>query len=108
MVKLTEDGEHVTLSTRDKIELTNRIEQAVKRGMQDAMSDEAVRGFWTTGVGVLKEEVAQRTGQFILKGLTAVLARLFFFLLIGVVVYALGGWGLVTGIGRGIIHIVGD
>lgn len=77
--------------------LEDRVEQAVQRGLVKAFrelvtDDESLQHFWLGGLAAIRSEATKQTGKFVLSSLGALAGRLFFFVLVGSFIYALGGW----------------
>lgn len=82
----------VRLTEKTIRHLDERIAEAVRQGIQSAMTEEVARAFWSTGLGVLQEEATQRAGKFVIGGFVGLLRKLLGFALLGSMVYAVGGW----------------
>lgn len=72
--------------------LEERLEECMRRAIKQSINDESARLFWEAGINVLRKEAAQHTGRFVLGGLRAIAARVTMFVILGSVVYAIGGW----------------
>ena len=72
--------------------LEQRLAGAMVKAMRESMTEEVAREFWGAGVKVLREQATEHTGRFVLGGLSGLARRVGTFLLLGGVVYAIGGW----------------
>lgn len=72
--------------------LDQRIAEAVTLGIKNALTEENARSFWAAGVNVFKEQAEEHTGRLVIGGLKGLMSKLFLFLVLGSIVYALGGW----------------
>lgn len=80
----------LTDETIDYIE--QRVQAAVAKAIQNAMTEDTAAAFWSAGVNVLQRQATQHAGRIALGGIKAVLSKGALFLLLGGVVYAIGGW----------------
>ena len=64
--------------------LTEKMAEAVAAGIAKAVSD-------------IQAQATQRVGGFVLGGIAGLLQRVAVFLLLGGIVYALGGWEAIAG-----------
>lgn len=84
-------------------ELAAAVRQAVAEGIKAAVRDpDTVAEFWGSGLKQLQAGAARQTGAFVLGGLRGVGLRLFQFLILGSIVYSLGGWAAVAKLWNGI------
>lgn len=67
-------------------------EQAVANGIKAAINKETATAFWSAGFEALQENATQHAGRFVLGGMWGLMRRLSMFVLLGGVVYAIGGW----------------
>lgn len=81
-------------------ELETLMARSVQRGIADAVNDETVERFWAAGLTVLQRNAARHTGRFVLGGLWALLSKVWLFVLLGGIVYALGGWPALTALAK--------
>lgn len=56
------------------------------------MTEENATKFWLAGINALQRHAAENTGKLVLGGLASLLRRGAVFILLGALVYALGGW----------------
>lgn len=90
--------QEVRLTDETILYLNEQIKDAVRSGIKDAVDEGAVRAFWATGLTVLQEQAAEHAGRFVLGGLWGILRKMSMFLVLGVVVYAVGGWQALVGL----------
>lgn len=72
--------------------LDTRIEVAVQSGVRSAMTEDTAKLFWSAGLSVLQDQASTHAGRFVLGGLWGLVRKLSMFLLLGGIVYAIGGW----------------
>lgn len=77
-----------------RMELRDELRIAVAEGIAAAMSDENAERFWMTGMEVLQRQATERTGRFVLGGLTAVAKRALWVGIVALAIYSVGGWQL--------------
>jgi len=82
----------VTLTPETITLLEDRMSHAVAAGIQSAMTEDAARQFWAAGFRALQEEAQAHTGRFVLGGLIGLVKKLSTFVVLGGMVYAIGGW----------------
>lgn len=86
----------VRLSQADIDELVERIAdantKAISSALQQSINEETASKFWMSGIRALQEHAAEHTGRWLLGGVWAVVQKLMLFMLLGGVVYAIGGW----------------
>lgn len=82
----------VTLTPDTIALLEDRMSHAVAAGIQSAMTEDAARQFWGAGFRELQEEAQAHTGRFVLGGLAGLMKKLGTFMVLGGMVYAIGGW----------------
>lgn len=82
----------VTLTPETIALLEDRMSHAVAAGIQSAMTEDAARQFWAAGFRELEEVAQANTGRFVLGGLIGLVKKLSTFVVLGGMVYAIGGW----------------
>ena len=82
----------VTLTPDTIALLEKRLTHAVQTGIQRAMTEDAARQFWAAGFRALQEEAQANTGRFVIGGLVGLVKKAAMFLVLGGMVYAIGGW----------------
>lgn len=94
----------VQRTDEDRVLLTSMLRDemriAVAEGVRAAMTQEAAIEFWTTGLTVLQEQARQAAGGWVMSGLGALLKKIALFMLLGGIVYALGGWTALLGFAK--------
>ena len=79
--------------TKETIDyLDQRIKEAVQGGISSAITEETAKLFWAAGLNVLQEQASTHAGRFVIGGLWGLIRKLSMFLLLGGIVYAIGGW----------------
>lgn len=84
--------------------MENRMRIAVAEGIAAAMTEEAAERFWSKGIEVLQRQAAERTGRFLLDGLTAALKKVAWVVVFVLAVYSVGGWSLLKAVWAAIIN----
>ena len=72
--------------------LEEKMKAAVADGIKAAMTEETAKAFWSAGLTVLQKQATAHTGRFVVGGLWGLVTGLGKFLVLGGVVYAVGGW----------------
>lgn len=74
-------------------ELDQLMKRSVADGIREVVRDpEALEAFWGGAATVLQRQARERTGGFVLGALSGLLSRVWLFVLLAGIVYALGGW----------------
>lgn len=76
--------------------LEQRMRVAVSEGIKGAMTEQTAEAFWAAGFKVLQEQAAKHTGRFVLGGLWGLARKVMVFMLLGWIVYMIGGWALLA------------
>jgi hypothetical protein len=74
----------------------------VQTGIQNAINGNTAEAFWNAGLKVLRNNAAEHTGRFVLGSLWSLLSKVGTFMLLGGVVYALGGWSALSTLAKAI------
>lgn len=75
------------------------IKQAVREMVsEEILTEEAAKKFWLAGLKVLQEQAQNHAGRFVLGSLFAMFRKVTIFVLVGGLVYALGGWSALAGL----------
>ncbi|ADV01254.1 hypothetical protein [Alicycliphilus denitrificans] len=72
--------------------MTLLVQQAVSEGIKGAMTEETAQQFWGAGIAVLQRQATHHAGRMVMSGITGLLRRGAVFVVLGGIVYALGGW----------------
>jgi len=79
--------------TEETIEyLDERIAEAVRKGIVEAVNEETAQAFWSAGIKVLQSQATNHAGRFVIGGLWGIARRISTFMVLGGIVYAIGGW----------------
>ena len=73
--------------------MTLLVQQAVSEGIKGAMTEDTAQRFWSAGLTTLQKQATQHAGRMVLGGISGLLRKGAVFVLLGGLVYALGGWG---------------
>lgn len=84
--------QEVRLRTETIDHLEAKIAQAVRDGIKGAMNEETAAAFWSAGLALLQKQATQRAGQIVIGGLWGLMQRIMLFLMLGGLVYSVGGW----------------
>lgn len=106
MSPITTDADPIDLplSEETAAHMRDLMREAVREGLREALSDEAVERFWTSGLSMLQRQAAQQTGRFVLGGLAGIMRKAGMFLVLGGVVYAIGGWTALATLAKAVLH----
>lgn len=82
-------------------DLVDDVKAAAQHGgaaaLRDVMQDrEAVEAFWSAAFGALASYGQQQTGKLVLGGIKGLLSRGLLFMVLGLLVYSVGGWALLA------------
>jgi hypothetical protein len=94
----TNENPGVRLTDTTLAHLESLMAGAVQKGISDAMTEETAEKFWAAGLTVLQRQATQRAGRFVIGGLAGLLRKASLFVLLGGVVYAIGGWSALAGL----------
>lgn len=73
------------------------VREAVAEGIRDVLSDkEALGVFWSSAYDQLQQSATQHTGRFVITGIKAAVTKGSMFLLLGMLIYSIGGWSAVA------------
>jgi len=72
--------------------IRHEIRDCVKEVITDALSEGNAEKFWAVGLTMLRRQTAEKTGTFVGGMAMALLRRGIIFMILGGVVYAIGGW----------------
>lgn len=85
-------AEEVRLTAQTIKYLKKEMQEAVAEGIKSAINEETASAFWSAGFNALQKQATEHAGRFVLGGLWGIARRISMFLLLGGVVYAIGGW----------------
>lgn len=80
--------------------LEQRMTAAVRAGITEAINEETAERFWAAGIQVLQRRTSEHAGRFVVGGIIGVIRKLGTFLLLGGLVYAVGGWQALAGLAK--------
>ncbi|CDN87334.1 hypothetical protein BN948_01754 [Hydrogenophaga intermedia] len=72
--------------------IDERVALAVEKGIGKAMNHENAKAFWMAGLDVLRTEAQDHAGRIVIGGIRGLISKAFTFLVLGGIVYAVGGW----------------
>lgn len=88
--------QEVRLRTETIDHLEAKIAQAVRDGIKGAMNEETAAAFWSAGLALLQKQATQRAGQIVIGGLGGFFKNIMLFLMLGSLMYTVGGWTLLA------------
>ena len=88
--------------------LEDRIASAVGTGIKSAMTEDTAAAFWAAGLTVLQRQATDHAGRFVLGGLWGLARKASLFLMLGGIVYALGGWSALAALAKAIFSSGGN
>lgn len=71
--------------------LRGEIKYAASQALMEAMTDEAAERFWAKGLEVLQRQASERTGRFVLGGLSGLAKKALMLAMAALILYNLGG-----------------
>jgi hypothetical protein len=80
--------------------LREQMKTAVSEGIASAINEETAEAFWSAGLNVLQKQAQQHAGRFVIGGLWGLARKLGLFLMLGGIVYAVGGWSALAGLAK--------
>lgn len=86
---------------RPEPETSRAIAAAVEAGIIRAVSNPDL---WAAATAAIQQQAKARAGGWLFSGLSAMLSRLGWFLMLGVAVYTLGGWSALAGAFKAWMH----
>lgn len=87
-----QEGTEVRLRKETLEHMQELMRDAVRDGMRELVTPEAMEQFWSSGFQMLQKEATRHAGRFVLGGLAGLLKKASLFVLLGGIVYAVGGW----------------
>ena len=82
--------------------LESRIANAVQIGIKNAVTEDTAAAFWSAGLQVLQKQASENAGRFVLGGLWGLLRKASLFMMLGGIVYAIGGWSAMAALFKAI------
>lgn len=77
------------VALRGEMPTAGEVADAVRDGIRAAVSDPAV---WSAAITAMQTHARSEAGGWLFGGIKAMMSKLFWIMLIGAGVYALGGW----------------
>ena len=97
----------VRLTDKTLAHLETLMAASVRRAIHEALTEEAAERFWGAGLRVLQRQATDHAGRFVIGGLWGLIRRASMFLVLGGVVYAIGGWSALAGLAKTIFSTGG-
>ena len=82
--------------------LEKRIAAAVGEGIKTAITEDTAAAFWSAGLTALQKQATEHAGRFVIGGLWGLVRKASLFLMLGGIVYALGGWSALAALFKAI------
>ena len=88
-------------------DLAGEVKDAARHGGADALRDvmqdrAAVEAFWSAAFGALASYGQQQTGRIVLGGIKGLMSRGLLFVVLGLLVYSVGGWAALAAVWKAI------
>lgn len=93
-----QEPETVRLTDTTLAHLEDLMSNAVQKGIRESMNEDAAERFWSAGLVVLQRQATDHAGRFVIGGLWGLMRRASMFVVLGGVVYAIGGWSALAGL----------
>lgn len=91
----------VTLTPETIALMEQRMSAAVSDGIKNALTEpDTVAQFWAAGLSVMQKQASEHTGRFVICGLVGLAQKVGMFLVLGGMVYAVGGWSALASLWR--------
>lgn len=82
--------------------METRIASAVQSGINNAMTEGTAATFWAAGLHVLQKQASEHAGRFVIGGIWSLMRKASLFMMLGGLVYALGGWAALAALFKAI------
>lgn len=73
-------------------DMEQAITNAVQRGIREAVTPELAEAFWAAGLNMLQKQATAHAGRFVIGSIFGLMKRVSIFIIIGLLVYSVGGW----------------
>lgn len=84
------------------------MRDAVREGVRELVTPETMEQFWSSGFQQLQKQATQQAGRVVLGGLVGLLRKAGLFLLLGGIVYAVGGWSALATLAKALFSSGGS
>lgn len=105
---MTDKVEEVRLREETLAHLKEVMRDAVKDGVRELVTPEAMEKFWASGFQMLQKQATQQAGRVVLGGLVGLARKAGLFLLLGGIVYAVGGWSALATLAKALFSSGGS
>lgn len=92
--------ETVRLTDKTLAHLETLMAASVRRAIHESLTEETAERFWGAGLRVLQKQATDHAGRFVIGGIWGLMRRASMFLVLGGVVYAIGGWSALAGLAK--------
>jgi hypothetical protein len=93
-----ERPEEVRLTPKTLHHLEELMASSVEKGIRESMNEQMAEMFWASGLKMLQKGATEHAGRFVIGGLLGLAKKLGYFLVLGGLVYAAGGWTALAGL----------
>jgi hypothetical protein len=93
-------AEEVKLREETLTHMKELMRDAVRDGLRESINEDVIEAFWAGGVKMLQRQATEHAGRFVLGGIMGIVRRISLFLVLGGIVYALGGWTALASLGK--------
>lgn len=84
------------------------MRDAVRDGVRELVTPENMEQFWSSGFQMLQKQATAQAGRFVLGGLVGLLRKASLFVLLGGLVYAVGGWSALATLAKALFSSGGS
>jgi len=95
--------EEVRLREETLKHMQQLMQEAVREGVRELTTPESMNRFWGAGITMLQDQATEHAGRFVIGGIMGLLKRVLFFLFLGGIVYALGGWSALATLTKAVV-----
>lgn len=88
--------------------MQSMMRDAVREGVRELLTEETMNQFWSSGFQQLQKQATQQAGRVVLGGLVGLLRKAGLFLLLGGIVYAVGGWSALATLAKALFSSGGS
>ena len=88
----------------DEEKMKTAIKEAVREGIRESVTPELAEQFWGAGLDMLQKQATEHAGRFVIGGIMGLTKKLALFLLLGSMIYAIGGWSALANLFKVLFH----
>lgn len=105
---MAEQPSEVRLREETLQHMQGLMREAVREGVRELVTPETVEQFWLSGLQALQKQATQQAGRVVLGGLVGLARKAGVFLLLGGIVYAIGGWSALATLAKALFSSGGS